>query len=423
MRITRSLATVAALATVAVLAACSSGASDGGQTTGSGPAASEGGDGAGELTFFSWDNQQTMQPLIDEFQKENPGITIKFSYAPPVQEYQDTLSRNLLAGTAADVFILGNKTEQAGGGYVKDLSDLDAVKVLSPFNVKMYSYDGKPYGVSVATWGGGFAVNQDLVEKAGITTQPATWDELLADLKKIQDTGVTPLLEPSDGITTTIMAKIGYADSQGGGLDQKLYDGTTTFSDAWTQPLDEWSQLYTQGLVPKSAAGLTGDQVLQEFLGGRAAIIATGTWNVATARKSNINLAWWPVPGAKAGQDFWAGAASPAYAINAKAKNPVAAEKWLNFLASPAGVKIYHETTGSIMTTSNYPDQDLDPSIADMYKDVVAGKVWCTWQAWPGASTTDLDAVMVAGMQAVMLGTSTAADMTKALDDKYATVK
>jgi transposase len=34
----------------------------------------------------------------------------------------DTLQKRLVAGTAADVFILGNKAEQVGGGYVKDLS-------------------------------------------------------------------------------------------------------------------------------------------------------------------------------------------------------------------------------------------------------------------------------------------------------------
>ena len=49
-----------------------------------------------KLSFFSWDGQQTMQPVIDEFEKENPGIKIDFSTAPPVTEYESTLQTRLL---------------------------------------------------------------------------------------------------------------------------------------------------------------------------------------------------------------------------------------------------------------------------------------------------------------------------------------
>src|SRR5437764_9841271 len=32
------------------------------------------GDASGTVSFFSWDKQETMQPVLDEFQKENPTI-------------------------------------------------------------------------------------------------------------------------------------------------------------------------------------------------------------------------------------------------------------------------------------------------------------------------------------------------------------
>jgi raffinose/stachyose/melibiose transport system substrate-binding protein len=413
MRISRIAAALAALALAASLSACGGG--------GDSPKSS---DGSGELTFFSWDNQETMTPLIKAFEAKNPKIKIKFSYAPPVQEYQDTLQKRLLAGQAADVFILGNKKEQAGGGYVKDLSRLPVISALSPFNLKMYSYKGKPYGVSVASWGGGLLVNLDLMAKIGVTKAPSTWDELLTTLAKVKAAGIRPMLEPSDGISTTIMAKIGQADAANGGLDEKIYDGQTTFSKAWTQPLQQWSELYTRGLVSKDAAGLKGDQVQTEFVAGRVAMIATGSWAVGAVKQGapKMHFTFWPVPGESPGEDFWAGAASPAYAINSKAKNPVAAEKWVNFLGGSEGAKIYHDTTGSITTTSNY-SPGLDPSLQAMYKDVVAGKVWCTWQAWPGASTSALDATMLTHVQATILGRERAADVTSALDQKYAALK
>ncbi|TDS80347.1 ABC transporter substrate-binding protein [Amnibacterium kyonggiense] len=381
--------------------------------------------GKGTVTFFSWDALATMKPLVAEFEKENPGIKVDMSYAPPVDEYVNTLQKRLLARNAADVFILGNHKEQIGGGYVKDLTGTTAAKVQSPFGTKMNTYNGKVYGISTATWGGGFLVNETLAAKAGITSAPQTWSELLTDLKKFKAAGITGLQEAGDGTTTTIMGLIGRADAtSGGNMDANIYNGKTTFAASWTKPLETWSQLYTSGLVNKSAAGLTGPQIVTEFDQQKVAMITTGAWQVAPSRKalpSGTKLNFWPIP-SEDGAPYWAGAASPPYAINSKAKNPVGAQKFVNFLASEKGVSMYAAETGSIMTTSNYK-QDLDPALQTMYKDVVAGNVWCTWQAWPGTNSAPLDQTLIANMQKVQLGQETGAQMAKALDTEWNSVK
>lgn len=412
-RVVSALAAVAAVSLAATLAACSSGG------------ASSSGDGKGTVTFLSWDPKATMQPIIDEFEKENPGIKIAFSYAPPVDTYTTTLTKRLLAHNAADVFILGNHTQQAGGGYVKALDGTYAAKVQSPFGTKMNTYKGHVYGVSTATWGGGFLVNKTLAAKAGVTTAPQTWDELVADLQKFKAAGITGLQEAGDGTTTTIMGLIGRADANSGGdMDADIFKGTSTFSSAWTPAIAEWSSLYTQGLVNSSAAGLTGAQIVTEFDNQQVAMITTGSWQVASSRKAlpaGTDLDYWPIP-SSFGAPYWAGAASPPYAINSKAKNPVGAQKFVDFLASTKGVQMYADETGSIMTTSNYK-QTLDPALTGMYNDVVKGNVWCTWQAWPGTNSDPLDQTLVANMQKVQLGQETAADLTKALDTEWASVK
>ncbi len=340
MRFRMAGAAVVAGALIASVAACG----------GSGTSASGSSTGKGVVTFMSWDSLATMKPLITEFEKDNPGITIQASYVPPVQQYDDTLTQRLLAHQAADVFILGNKTQQVGGGYVMDLSSLPAVKELSSFNKAAETYNGKVYGVSVASWGGGMLVNLGLLKKVGVTKPPATWADFLALVAKLKAAGINPYLEPSDGISTTIMGKVGEADAQSGGnMDTKIESGQTTFSTAWTAALQSWSQLFSSGLVSKDVAALTGTEVSNEFAAGRVAMIATGSWEVATVRQGapSMGLAFWPVPGASAGDDYWAGAANPAYAINSRAKNVVGAQKWINFLASATGSKIYHQRSGA----------------------------------------------------------------------------
>src|SRR4051812_18807532 len=128
----RTLAILAAAASDVALSACSGGGagSGGGNTT---------------LTFFSWDNEETMGPLIDKFEKENDGITVKFSNAPPVAEYISTLQTRVLSGTAADVFLIAaeNKTNLIENKAVRDLTDEPFMKNVAAFNKETYSADGK----------------------------------------------------------------------------------------------------------------------------------------------------------------------------------------------------------------------------------------------------------------------------------------
>jgi raffinose/stachyose/melibiose transport system substrate-binding protein len=412
-RVAISVAVTAGL--VVSLAGCSN----------AGSTSSTAGTGKGTVTFLSWDGAATMQPIINEFEKENPGIHVALSYAAPVDPYNNTVTKDLLAHNAPDVFILGNHKQQAGGGFVKDLSGTYAAKVQSPFGTKMNTYNGKVYGISTATWGGGFLVNETLAAKAGVTSAPASWAALVADLKKFKASGIVGLQEAGDGITTTMMGLIGRADSaSGGNMDANIYSGKTTFAKAWTKPLDSWASLYTSGLVSSDAAGLTGSQIVTEFDNQQVAMIPTGSWQVASSRKalpSGTKLDYWPIP-TESGAPYWAGAASPPYSINSKAKNPVGALKLVNFLASKKAVQMYGGETGSIMTTSNY-QPTLDPALVGMYKDVVAGDVWCSWQAWPGTNSDPLNAAFVANMQKVQLGQETAAQLAEALDSEYASLK
>ncbi|MFI8634189.1 ABC transporter substrate-binding protein [Microbacterium sp. NPDC077663] len=381
-------------------------------------------DGAGEVTFFSWDNEEVMQPLIDEFEDQNPDITIKFSHAPPVQEYIDTLQKRLMSGNAADVFILGNHTEQAGGGFVKDISDTAAAEAVSDFSREMHTYEGNVYGISIASWGGGLLVNKDLTAKVGVDTPPKTWDEFLQLAQDLKDAGITPYLEAGDGISTAIMSLLGQAgDEAGVDFESEIFEGKTTFTDAWTEPLETWSELYSSGLVTKDAAALTGQLINDEFNNERVAMVSTGSWQIGAAREAlgeDANLEFWPIPSPD-GEAFWAGAASPPYAINSKAKNPVGAQKWVDFLASPEGSEIYHDTTGSITTTAGF-QPELDPALDLMYQAVLDGKIYCTWQTWPGANSAPLDATFLAKVQETMLGQSDAAQITAALDEKFATL-
>lgn len=402
---------VAAALTGTALAGCSS--SPGSDT------------GSKTVSFLSWDNKTTMQPLIQEFEKENPGYKVQFSFAQPVTGYIQKLQTELGSNTAPDVFIITaeNKAQIMGGHFAKDLSKEPWISNIAPAAKATYTLDGKIYGAATSSWGGGLLVNKDLLAKVGYSGQPKTWQDFLDLCKKLKDAGITPFYEAGDGIPVTLAALLGVENQEHDGkMDAQIWAGKTTFEKTWTPVLKTWDGLFDRGLESRSVAGLTGDQVLQQFEQGKVAMIGTGSWTPAGIHQAapDLKFEFLPVPSAN-GTPYWAGAVSPGYAINAKTKDPQAAEKWVQFLQSKTGVKLHQKETGEITTTKNFTPT-VDPSLDLMVKAVRAGHFYLPAVSWPTHSDA-LSTQSISLMQQNILGKLTAQQFAQGMDSKLQSVK
>jgi raffinose/stachyose/melibiose transport system substrate-binding protein len=401
--------TVAIVATLAGCGSSSSGASSSASTAKT------------DLSFFSWDNQQTMQPLIDKFQSENPNITIKFSTAPPVDQYISTLQTRLLSKTAADVFIYTAEDSAvlAKGGFAKDLTAEPFTSVMNIANRNFMTNNGKVYGLSISSWAGGIMYNKALLKKVGVTTEPKTWDDFLALCAKLKAAGITPYYDGvQDGNLMSLYALIGGNYAVIGNQDAKIFAGQDTFASAWATPLTEYAKLYTDGYSPKTVVGLSGDQIMSEFTSGRVAMIAGAPWNVGTVRKSapNLDFSIMPVPGATGTSPYWTGAASPGYAINSHTNHLAAAEKFLTFLGSAEGAQMYSTSAGAITTTSNFVPT-VDPALTEVAQGARSGKIYLTAISWP-SNQSALGDELKAQIQGLAQGKATPDAVVKALDTK-----
>jgi raffinose/stachyose/melibiose transport system substrate-binding protein len=391
---------------------------------GGGTQAASSGSGTTHVSYFSWENQQVMQPIITAFEKANPTIKVDFSYAPPVPQYISTLQTRLRSGTAADVFIITaeNKVDLMGNKLVKDLTNEPFMSNLAAAAKATYTKDGAVYGAAVSSWGGGILYNKDLLAKVGFTTPPKTWDDFLTLCQKLKAAGVTPFLEGTDGVPVTVAALVGAKNQElGGTMDEQIWAGKTTFAQTWTEPLTMWSELFTKGLETRSAAALTGDQVNAEFEKGDVAMMTTGSWGLGTIQTAapKLKIAFMPVGGTTG--PYWAGAVSPGYAINAKTKHQAAAEKFIGFLTSQQGVSTYQKETASITTTKDYQPK-LDPALSQMVPAVRQGKFYLPQVSWPTNSDA-LNAEAVAQLQQLAQGNSTPAKAAAALDAKLKSLK
>jgi multiple sugar transport system substrate-binding protein len=183
-RISRRLAPLTGVATLALIAtACSGGGSSSGASSGSGPVPEP--DEPVTITFSSWVGQQpTMKRLAADFHEEHPNITIEFQNVPAEQS-QQKLTTQIAGGNPPDVAYVDASTTAAFASrealvnldnYI-ERSELvnpdDYVEAFKTFT----TYEGSLYGLPFDGESTGLFYRTDLFEEAGIDGPPTTWEE------------------------------------------------------------------------------------------------------------------------------------------------------------------------------------------------------------------------------------------------------
>lgn len=139
------------------------------------------------------------QKLADAYMKDHPNVKVEITIIPN-DPYKEKLATNMQAGDPPDLFQTwggGVLWQYADAGLVQDLTDVlkqdswgDSF-VAGPMAV--YRHNGKIYGVPWRFGMVGLWYNKALFEKAGIKEPPTTWPDFLAVVKKLKDTGITPI--------------------------------------------------------------------------------------------------------------------------------------------------------------------------------------------------------------------------------------
>jgi len=145
------------------------------------------------------DQKALWQQMADEYMAAHPNVTIEITVLEN-EAFKTKLTTVMQSGNPPDIFQSwggGTMNEYANAGLLKDITadlEKDGWKdTFSPGALGVYSYQGKYYGVPRDMGAVGFWYNKDLFAQAGIEAPPATWTELLEDVKKLKDAGITPI--------------------------------------------------------------------------------------------------------------------------------------------------------------------------------------------------------------------------------------
>ncbi|GIE36091.1 ABC transporter substrate-binding protein [Actinoplanes italicus] len=416
MRTRRMTAVAAAMTAATLMAACSSGTNSG-----------DSGDNQ-TLTIASVD-QGSVEKVVDAFKAANPGVTVNLTTSG-ADQYQQQIRTQLSSGTAPDVMTVWPGNGNPGAtyviakpGYLLDLSDQPWAAQLPEAFKKVAQYEGKTYNALFGLNGIGAVYNDQAMTKAGLTA-PGTWTDLLKFCKDaagkgtpafalgIQDNWVTQIALYALTATTVYGADKDF--------DTKMAAGQATFAGSpWTTAMAKYQEMNSAGCFQKDPLGTSYEASQTLAATGKTLGIIQGNWIIGLLKQKNPSgkFTMRALPATDNPAEFIMPAAAGAgYGINAKAKNKNLALKFVTFVMSPEGMKIFNEAQGSLPTL---PDAGttVDPGLTDLTTFVKDNRtVPFMDQLWPNAKVQQ---TMLSGLQEVFSNQATSDEVLKDMDTDY----
>jgi maltose-binding protein MalE len=249
-------------------------------------------------------------------------------------------------------------------GLLEPLDLGDKAASFDPVAIKAFTYEGKQYAVPYGLEAIALLYNKDLVP-----TPPATWDELKATAKKLQDEKKVDqgfVLQEGDPYHAYPLWT-GF----GGYVFKQNADGTYDPSDVGLdnaggqKAAKEIDQMVKDGLLRKNITGQVSDSL---FVSGKSAMTVGGPWRLPDLRKSTIKYGIAPLP--KMDQQPAPFVGSQGFMVSAFGKNKDVAKAFLSeFVASDAVMEqIYKDDPripawkplqAKVAASSDPADQDI----------------------------------------------------------------
>jgi raffinose/stachyose/melibiose transport system substrate-binding protein len=384
---------------------------------------------ANTLTLASVD-QGSIEDVVKAFEEANPGVKVNYTTSG-ADQYQQQIRTQLSSGTAPDVMTVwpgngnpGTVHVLAGAGYLRDLSDQPWAAKYPKVVSDVAQYEGKTYNAIFGVNGIGAVYNEDAMTKAGLTA-PTTWTELLDFCRAAQSKGTPAFaLGIQDNWVTQIalfplVATTVYGTDPD--FDEKMAAGRTSFADsAWTTAVAKYVEMEQTGCFQDSPLSTSYEASQKLAASGGTLGIIQGNWVIALLKKQNPQgtFTLTPLPATDdPAQTIVPAAAGAGYGVNAKAKNPELAMKFIDFVMSPEGMNLFAEKQGGLPAL---PDTGygIDPSLSELQTFIDDDRtVPFMDQLWPNPKVQQ---TMFTGLQEIFSGQGTAEQLLTSMDADYA---
>lgn len=305
-------------------------------------------------------DKKILTPELKKFEKET-GIKVKLEVVP----WADLLNRILAATTSGqgpDVLNIGNTWSaslQATGALLPwDDKNFEAIGGQDRFIDSAVASAGKegepPAAVPLYSLSYALYYNKKMFADAGISTPPATWDQLVADGKKLSKDGKWALGAEGSNLSNNIHQTFVLGQQHGADFFDK--DGKADFtSDGAVSAVKQYVDFMAKDkIIAPGNAEYAQNQSLTDFAKGRTAMVlwqaAATTFASQGMKPEDWGVAPVPVPAGApgAGKQTNSMVAGINMAVFKNTKNIDGAKKFVKFMTSDEEQKILCKTYGSI---------------------------------------------------------------------------
>ncbi|WP_149256730.1 ABC transporter substrate-binding protein [Actinomadura sp. K4S16] len=341
---------------------------------GSGTSAKAGGvktgKATGKISFAHWrgEDKDVFQQLIGQFAKKHPDVQVSQDVAPS-NDYNAQALQRLRGGKVGDAFTTfrGSQFEDfVKAGIYADLSGTGLASGYESGLITPGAQNGKQYGLPYQVVFPMPIYNEDLFAKADAGGLPSDWDGFLALCDKLKGKGITPIAWPGGepGNAGQLFNSMVSNNAPTDDMCSKIQSGEYKCTDDWfITTLKQYAQL--RPYFQSNPTGTAVEPAQQMFATGKAAMLATGSYNIAAVRKLGakfpIDLIAPITTTADKARNKGVSNSTFILGVNAASELQPAALEWIRFLSDPANAGTYANATAQHVTVKNveYTNPDL----------------------------------------------------------------
>lgn len=302
-------------------------------------------------------DQEFLSRFVPKYEKKYPNVKVKVE-TKAFADFSKTIV-NTMSGANPPDLVQGNQGYGVDGLLVQSglLRPLDDVAHAYAWDLDFpggatsqfrWSPDGRLfgsgnlYGISQSNEYVGVFYNREVLDKAGVEP-PTTWEDFTRALQETKDAGELPLMlgnsdqYPGEQLLGTIQAQKAPVNESRAWING--VPGTTFATEnnrAAAEELREWAK---KGYLGSGYNGVSSDDAVSKFTGGKGAFLVAGSWNAPAVGKKLGDEAGFVIPRTSDGRTIAAGSFGLPWHISAKSKNTDAAIAFLGMMQSEVGAQ------------------------------------------------------------------------------------
>lgn len=297
--------------------------------------------------YFTGDlGRAGLEDIFAQFKKQT-GITVKDS---PIghEDFKTGILVRAAGNSLPDVFSYwaGARTQfVADSGHLHPIDEMWKREGLGNIIAKSIAdgatiYNGHRYLVPFGYHYVGVFYNPHVMEKAGITEMPKTWDEFTAMCDKLRSKGITPIaLGSKNRWPAQFWFDYLLLRTAGPAYRAKLMSGEASYTDPQVEKvMGLWKQLIDAGDFAPNANAATWTDAADKVAHGDAAMTLMGTWITGYWNNNKLepgkDYKFFEFPTVTAGVPKAALGPVDGLVISKNAKNLSGAEKLLTFMVA-----------------------------------------------------------------------------------------